>query len=112
MLMLSGCTNTAQDDKQAFPPDVVAEIQANIDDLTAGERPPGMVAWLDVPGYQFAGASGPANRMEDILMPLEGAFRIGSITKMFTAAVIIQIDSHLKPLFLYARNHSASKKSG
>lgn len=91
MLLLTGCSTTTQDDPQAFPTDVVAEIQAEMDDLTAGERPPGMVVWIDAPAYRFEGASGFANRTDDTQMPPEGAFRIGSITKMFTAAVIIQL---------------------
>ncbi len=115
MLLLIGCSSTAQDDPQAsppdvvtetqaeiedtttqdepqaFPPDVVTEIQAKIDDLTAGGLPPGMVVWIDAPEYQFAGATGFADLMNGTPMPPEGAFRIGSITKMFTAAVIIQL---------------------
>ena len=81
----------AQDDPQAFLPDVAAEIQAEMDDLTAGELPPGMVVWIDAPDNRFEGASGFANLMDDSPMPPEGAFRIGSITKMFTAAVIVQL---------------------
>ena len=91
LLLLSGCVTTAQDAPQAFPPDVVAEIQAKMDDLTAGELPPGMVVWIDAPEYRFEGASGFADLMDDTPMPPEGAFRIGSITKMFTAAVIVQL---------------------
>lgn len=82
---------TIQDDPLAFPPDVVAEIQAEMDDLTAGELPPGMVVWIDGPKYRFEGASGFANLTENTPMPPEGAFRIGSITKMFTAVVIVQL---------------------
>ena len=116
ILLLTGCTTTtapddpqtsppdvvtetpeemddaiAQDDPQAFPPDVVAEIQAEMDALTAGALPPGMIVWIDAPEYRFEGASGSANLTDDTPMPPEGAFRIGSITKMFTAAVIIQL---------------------
>lgn len=82
---------TTQDDPQAFPPEVVAEIQAEMDGLTAGELPPGMIMWIDAPAYQFAGASGSADLANGTPMPPEGAFRIGSITKMFTAAVIMQL---------------------
>ncbi len=86
---------TIQDDAQAlpqaFPPDVIAEIQAAMDDLTVGTLPPGMVVWIDAPAYRFAGASGSANLTYDTPMPPEGAFRIGSITKMFTAVVIMQL---------------------
>ncbi|MBK7897850.1 MAG: serine hydrolase domain-containing protein [Candidatus Promineifilaceae bacterium] len=119
MLLLIGCSSTTQDEPQAsppnvdteteaeiadtttqddpqalpqaFPPEVVAEIQAEMDDLTAGARPPGMVVWIDAPEYQFTGASGSANLTDATPMPPEGAFRIGSITKMFTATVIMQL---------------------
>ncbi len=91
VILLPGLIATAQDGPQAFPPDVVAEIQAEMDDLTATGLPPGMIVWIDAPEYQFAGASGSADLTHDILMPPEGAFRIGSITKMFTATVIIQL---------------------
>ena len=36
ILLLSGCIPAAQDSPQTFPPDVVAEVQAKMDDLTAG----------------------------------------------------------------------------
>jgi len=62
-----------------------------MDGLTAGELPPGMIVWIDAPAYQFAGASGSADLLNGTPMPPEGAFRIGSITKMFTAAVIVQL---------------------
>jgi D-alanyl-D-alanine carboxypeptidase len=91
LTLLPGLTVTAQDGPQAFPPEVAAEIQAEMDDLTARGLPPGMVVWIDAPEYQFAGASGFADLMHDVPMPPEGAFRIGSITKMFTATVIVQL---------------------
>ncbi len=91
VILLPGLIATAQDDPQAFPPDVVAEIQAEMDDLTASGLPPGMVVWIDTPGYQFAGASGFADLTDETPMSPEGAFRIGSITKMFTATVIVQL---------------------
>ncbi len=89
--LLPGFVATAQDDPQAFPPDVTAEIQAEMDDLTADGLPPGTIVWIDAPEYRFAGASGFADVMDDIPMPPEGAFRIGSVTKMFTATVIMQL---------------------
>ena len=91
LLLLTGCITPAQDNPQAFPADVVAEVQAKMDDLTAGGLPSGMVVWIDTPEYRFEGASGSADLMDDIPMPPEGAFRIGSITKMFTATVIVQL---------------------
>ncbi|NDJ77070.1 MAG: beta-lactamase family protein [Chloroflexi bacterium] len=88
---LPDLTATAQDGPQAFPPAVVAEIQAEMDNLTARGLPPGMVVWIDAPDYQFAGASGFADLMNEVPMSPDGAFRIGSITKMFTATVIVQL---------------------
>ena len=82
---------TVQDAPQTFPADVVAEVQAKMDDLTAGELPPGMIVWIDAPEYRFEGASGSADLMDATPMPPAGAFRIGSITKMFTAAVVVKL---------------------
>lgn len=90
-ILLSSFIATAQDDSQAFPPEVVTEIQAEMDNLTEGGLPPGMVVWIDAPEYRFEGASGSADLINDIPMSPEGAFRIGSITKMFTATVVIQL---------------------
>lgn len=84
-------TAAAQAEPQAFPPDIEADIQTQMDGLTAGGLPPGMIAWIDAPPYRFEGASGSANLADGTPMPPEGAFRIGSITKMFTAVVIMQL---------------------
>nr|MDJ0496367.1 serine hydrolase domain-containing protein [Acidimicrobiia bacterium] len=62
-----------------------------MDDVTAGGLPPGMVVWIDAPEYRFEGASGFANLVEETPMSPEGAFRIGSVTKMLTATVIVQL---------------------
>lgn len=91
MMVLTGCITTAQENRQAFPSDIVAEIQAKMDDLSAGGIPPGMVVWIDTPAYRFEGATGVADLMNDSPMSPQGAFRIGSITKMFTATVILQL---------------------
>lgn len=91
MILLPSVIITAQDESQTFPSDVVEEIQAEMDALTEGTFPPGMVIWIDTPEYRFEGASGFANLVDDTPMPTEGAFRIGSITKVFTATVIMQL---------------------
>lgn len=91
LLLLPFASTAAQDDPQAFQPDVVADVQAHMDDLTAGGLPPGMVVWIDSPEYRLEGASGSASLADDVPMPPEGAFRIGSITKMFTAVVVMQL---------------------
>lgn len=91
IFLLPGAVTTAQGGLQEFPPDVSAEIQAKMDVLTTGETLPGMVLWIDTPEYQFAGASGFADFINEVPMPPDGAFRIGSITKMFTATVVVQL---------------------
>lgn len=90
-LLLPGLITIAQDAPQTFPTDVVVAIQTKMDDLTATGLPPGMIMWIDSPDYRFEGASGFAELIDNTPMPPEGAFRIGSITKMFTATVIIQL---------------------
>lgn len=91
IMMLGASIAAAQNDALAFPPDIAAGIQAEMDNLTESGLPPGMVVWVDTPEYEFAGASGFADLTDNMPMPAEGAFRIGSITKMFTATVIIQL---------------------
>ena len=76
---------------QALPPDVVAEIQAEMDALTAGTMPPGMVAWIDAPEYQFAGASGSANLTDDTRCRQKAHSELAASPKMFTAVVIMQL---------------------
>lgn len=91
MLLLISCNPIAQNALKAFPSDVVTDIQTKMDDLTAGGVPPGMVVWIDTPEYRFEGVSGFADQKDEIQMSPEGAFRIGSITKTFTATVILQL---------------------
>ena len=91
MTLLSSLIITAQDNTEAFPLEVVTEIQTEMDNLTAETFPPGMIVWIDTPEYRFEGASGFANLADETPMPPDGAFRIGSITKVFTATVILQL---------------------
>lgn len=91
LIALFGCSAETQTAPEPFPAEVVAELQTTMDDLTASELPPGMVVWVDTPQHRFEGASGSANLSADVPMSPDGAFRIGSITKMFTAAVIVQL---------------------
>jgi len=91
LLLSSFIVTTAQNNTETFPSDIVTKIQTEMDDLTSGGLPPGMVVWIDSPEYRFEGTSGFANLADETPMPSEGAFRIGSITKMFTATVIIQL---------------------
>lgn len=90
IVLISAC-NTTQNALKAFPADVTTDIQTKMDDLTAGGVPPGMVVWIDTPEHRFEGASGFANLSDNTPIASDGAFRIGSITKTFTATVILQL---------------------
>ena len=90
-VLLTNWITVAQNEKLTFPPDVVAEMQTSMEDLTTDSFPPGMVVWIDSPEYRFEGASGFAYLADETPMPAGGAFRIGSITKTFTATVILQL---------------------
>lgn len=91
LLALPGSGALAQEPAPSFPPGVAAETQAAMDEFTAEGLPPGMIAWIDAPPYRFEGASGLANLAAGQPMPTDGAFRIGSLTKMFTAALVMQL---------------------
>ena len=90
MVLLSGCF-TSQKDLQSFPPKTTVEIQSIMDEKVADGFPPGMVVWIEGPEYRFEGASGLANVADNTPMSPDGAFRVGSITKMFTATVIVKL---------------------
>lgn len=47
-LLLPGCNTTTQGDPQTFPPDVMAEIEVEVDKLTAEGVPPGISYGLGV----------------------------------------------------------------
>ena len=81
MLLLTGCTTAAQDNPQAFPPDVVADMQAEMDDLIAGEFPPGMIVWIDAPAYRFEGASGSANLTEMVVDETTGNVTLNCVER-------------------------------
>ncbi|MEM8860447.1 MAG: serine hydrolase domain-containing protein, partial [Chloroflexota bacterium] len=91
LIALMGCSTETQNVTEPFPTEVVTDLQMTMDNLTASELTPGMVVWIDTPEHRFEGASGSADLSADVPMPADGAFRIGSITKMFTAAVVVQL---------------------
>ena len=91
LIALIGCSSETQNVIEPFPTEVVTDMQTTMDNLTASELTPGMVVWIDTPEHRFEGASGSADLSADVPMPADGAFRIGSITKMFTAAVVVQL---------------------
>ncbi len=74
-----------------LPPDVITSLQALIDSTVADPAVPGLVLWLDTPQGTFAGAGGLADLEAGTPMQPDDALRIGSITKMFTATIVLQL---------------------
>ncbi len=74
-----------------FPPEAVAPLQAAMDAATAENAPPGLVVWIETPDLRFAGTSGVSNLATGAPVPVDGVFGIGSISKTFTATVILQL---------------------
>ncbi|MCI0711558.1 MAG: beta-lactamase family protein, partial [Chloroflexi bacterium] len=67
------------------------QLQTLLDRMVTEQGHPGMVLWVDAPDLHFAGASGYADPENGISMEPEDAFRIASVTKLFTATVILQL---------------------
>jgi D-alanyl-D-alanine carboxypeptidase len=78
----------AQED---FPPEAVDQIQAALDKQVEAGNTVGITLLIDSPAGTFAGASGYADLENEVPLQPDDAFRIGSITKMFTSTVILQL---------------------
>lgn len=77
---------------QPLDPALVAQLQAVLDATVARGDSPGAVLSVNIPGYQpWSGASGIADRSDGRRMQPETLIRISSITKMFTAVVVLQL---------------------
>lgn len=73
-------------------PALAKELQRLLDDTVADGFVPGAVLSVSMPGYlPWSGASGVADRQRDLPMQPDTLVRIGSVTKMFTAAVVLQL---------------------
>lgn len=88
---LLGSTPGLQAQENEFPPDAVDRIQAVLDKAVDQNDLPGVTLLVDSPQGQFAGASGFSNLEAETSMQPDDAFRIGSITKMFTATIMLQL---------------------
>jgi D-alanyl-D-alanine carboxypeptidase len=89
-LLLISSLSIAQE-KIVFPADIVSRIQAYMDLNTNDKLPPGMVVRIDTEKYLFESSSGYSNLEQQTPMTPDAAFRIGSITKMFTSVVVLQL---------------------
>lgn len=77
---------------QAFDPALAAELQRILDETVAGGNIPGAVLSVYIPGQQlWTGASGVRDRTTGQPMEPTTLFRIASISKVFTAVVMLQL---------------------
>ena len=73
-----------------FDAAVAQNLQALIDSaLEQGD--PGVVLWVDTPDGVFEGVGGFADRDAGVALQADDAFRVGSVQKMFTSVVILQL---------------------
>ncbi|HEX6288820.1 MAG TPA: serine hydrolase, partial [Herpetosiphonaceae bacterium] len=77
---------------QPLDPALIAQMQAVLDDTVTSGSSPGAVLAVSIPGYTpWSGASGVADRRDGRPMEADTLIRISSITKMFTAVVVLQL---------------------
>jgi D-alanyl-D-alanine carboxypeptidase len=73
-------------------PALTGELQSLLDDTVDGGFVPGVVLSVSVPGYApWNGASGLADRDPERAMAPDTPVRIASVSKMFTAVVVLQL---------------------
>ncbi len=73
-------------------PALVAQLQHLLDDRVADGFVPGAVLSVSIPGYlPWSGASGVADHTRGLPMKPDTLVHIASITKMFTAVVVLQL---------------------
>jgi peptidoglycan/LPS O-acetylase OafA/YrhL/CubicO group peptidase (beta-lactamase class C family) len=73
-------------------PALIAELQHLLDETVADGFVPGAVLSVSVPGYaQWNSASGFADHAQGLPMAPTTAVRIASVSKMFTAVVVLQL---------------------
>ena len=77
--------------QENFSPEAVDQIQAALDEQVEAGNTVGITLLIDSPVGTFAGASGYADLENEVPLQPDDAFRIGSITKMFTSTVILQL---------------------
>jgi D-alanyl-D-alanine carboxypeptidase len=73
-----------------FDAAVAQQLQAQMDSAIE-QGDPGIVMWVDAPQGVFIGVEGYADVNAGTLLQADDAFRIGSVTKMFTSVVILQL---------------------
>lgn len=78
--------------EHSISPDLAAELQRLLDSIVADGEVPGMVLSVRLPdGSTWSGASGISDRETRTPMETTTLVRIGSLSKMFTAVVVLQL---------------------
>jgi D-alanyl-D-alanine carboxypeptidase len=81
----------AQEEVQGeFDAGIAETLQAIIDDAIE-QGDPGAVVRVETPQGIFVGVGGYADREAEIALQADDAFRVGSVAKMFTSVVILQL---------------------
>jgi len=92
-----GDRGAAPDRTAAFDPALAAALQSTLEATTAQEHSPGGLLGVAAPsGPVWLGATGQANIALKIGMTTGTHFRIGSITKTFTAALVLLLSEEGK----------------
>ncbi len=77
---------------QPFDQELAAELQSLLDESVADGTIPGVTISVALPGYEpWTGSSGIADRRRGLKMQPDTLIHVGSITKMFTAIVVLQL---------------------
>lgn len=77
---------------EPFDPALAATLQSILDQTVADGYIPGAVLSVSVPGVEaWSGASGVLNRQQGQPMTPDTRVRVASISKMFTAVVVLQL---------------------
>lgn len=76
----------------SIDPELATSLQAALDDAVADGVVPGAVLSVSVPGHAvWSGASGIADQRTERAMAPDTPVRIASVSKMFTAVVVLQL---------------------
>lgn len=89
LVVSAGCNGSGTG--EAFDDDVAAELDAVVERGLAQTAAGGLVVRVDAPAGQRTMAAGPADVNGEEELTGDEAFRIASITKLFTATVALQL---------------------
>ena len=90
-LTLAAC-GEGEDGGESFPPELQQQLEDTLNEIMADNGIPGAIVYVEVPGEgKWEATLGLADVETEEAMDLAKKFRVGSITKTFTATVILQL---------------------